>query len=166
MAIDRFSLDRFEAALPVHNVTGAQLWSRYGFLGSERLYGIAIPYDSQEPKVMIWIMSSMGADGWAMEAGENSIRCWLGTPDQKPLSNKRQSYITRVKGWETRLRAMLKVLYRMGLEILNPCPHCGAQMSAFWCNQGENEGRRFVKCMACKHPSAFRWLDPKKEKVA
>lgn len=150
--ITQFTKTEFEDALPMHKVVGNPLWKYEGFNG-EHVYSLPV---SAGVKILIW--SSIGKDGLAGATGENSIRCYLAKADNSPLSNKSQSYITRVTGWEKRLTQMLRSLWEMGKQISKPCG-CGHQLAIFWCKQGANKGRRFIKCQNC---GSFSWVDAAK----
>jgi hypothetical protein len=160
MPIDRFSKDRFEACLPVHKTSGESLWKRVTGMtspDSELLYFIPV---SENVRILIWSSINPWTE-MADDVGENSIRCYLANRFNEPLSNKSQTYITRVKGWEVRLKDMLRDLWKMGMSIAQPCS-CGEQKKIFWCKKpGPNKGRRFITCEGCRK---FDWFD--KEKAA
>ena len=152
MAIEQFTREQFEAALPRHRVTGVQLW-RLASVDSEYVYQMHVG-----GKVYINIRSSVNAyTGVADAACQNSIRCWISLVDGTPLSNKTQTYITRVRGWEARLKDMLRDLWEMAVKITAPCT-CGQQKSVYLSKKpGPNLGRRFTKCWEC---GSFTWLEP------
>jgi len=159
MAIDRFTKEQFEAALPVRKDTGARLWE-LASQDREFVYRMHIGGD-----VYILIRSSVQMDGFAADTACDSIRCWLGHIDGSPLGNKLQAYVTRVKGWDVRLVDLLKRLWILGKKIVDPCTRCNVQKNVFLCKkEGANKGRHFVKCPSC---GSFEWLDaPKEAKVA
>lgn len=170
MPIDRFTKQRFEDALPKHKELGHNLWTYGGFEG-EHFYNIHVGGD-----VYIRVWSSVDASGLAGDTGENSIRCYLVSHDNKPLSNKLQTYVTRVAGWEVRLKAQLTELWKMGRNIVTPCngpakvdgrivsgAFCHSQMKVFLCKNGQHAGRHFRKCEKC---GKFEWLDQLKVKAA
>lgn len=159
MAIDQFSKERFEAALPKHKDLGHNLWTYEGFQG-EHVYRLHIGGN-----VYVKIWSSIGPSGFADGTGENSIRCFLVNLMDEPLSNKLQTYVTRVAGWEGRLKDQLKQLWQMGQKIVvlcteplrgNPGILCHTQKKVFMTKNGPNKGRRFTKCSGC---GAFEWID-------
>jgi len=154
--IDIFTKQRFEAALPVHNVTGAVLWKHLGMIQGEHCYSIEVL-----PGVLIHIRSSMGANGRARNSGEDSIRCWLAADETgTPLGSKMSRWVTRVPGWEERLTAQLRTFWTIGRK-LKPCPVCGKTPRALLVKkEGPNKGRWFTDCC-----SRFQWLtNPKEEK--
>ena len=171
MAIDRFNKERFEAALPKHKDLGHNLWAYGGFQG-EHFYSIHIGGD-----VYITVWSSLDVNGLAGDTGENSIRCYLVDHNNQPLGNKLQTYVTRVAGWENRLKDQLQQLWRMGKFIVplckGPVKVDGRVIQGMTCNnqqkvfiskkEGPNKGRRFRKCDKC---GEFVWLDPEKVKAA
>jgi hypothetical protein len=173
MAIDHFTREQFEAALPKASSTSLVPvwypgdWAFYlpgcsypkesSFVtDGEFMYSIPVktyprdlPYLSRT--VYIAIRSSVDPNGQSAEAGEDSIRLWLMSPGG-PVAGKLTKYITRVKGWEKRMITQLRTLYKIGLS-LKPCPTCGELMHAFTAGKGkdsmakpENVGRLFQKC--------------------
>lgn len=135
MAIDKFSKDRFEAALPVHKETGKPLWHDVGFNGGEFVYGINIwkdgvkKVDGTIPWITIFIRSSVGMDGYAKDTGKDSIRMYF-MREGKPHGSKLSNYVTRVNGWEDRMTDQLRILYKRALN-LNACKVCGKPKAIF-----------------------------------
>lgn len=140
MATEQFSVSEFESALPSHNKTGAKLWTSLGHVKGEMCYQI----DFGKPNVKIFIRSSIDSSGFAASAGQDSIRAWLTDDDGNPLGMKVQAYVTRVKGWQERLLAMLRKLAKIGTH-LNPCPVCG-EMLRMSLGKGANKGKVGVSC--------------------
>jgi hypothetical protein len=154
--IDVFTRQRFEAALPVHNLTGAALWRGLGLYWGEYCYAIDV-----RPGVLIFIQSSMDSSGYAALSGKDSIRVRLASDETgSPLGSKMSRWITRIPGWEDRLKTQLRAFWTIGMK-LKPCPTCGATLKAFLVQkEGPNEGRWFIKC--CE---TFQWItEPKQEK--
>lgn len=155
--IDVFTRERFEAALPVHNVTGAALWKGLGQIQGEYCYAVPV-----QPGVLIFIRSSVDFSGVAAQSGEDSIRCWLASDETgSPLGSKMSRWVTRVPGWEERLKAQLRAFWTIGRK-LKPCPVCNTPPMALCVKKpGPNKGRWFSKC--CEN---FQWLtEPKQEKA-
>ena len=138
--IDSFSQSRFESALPVHKLTGAKLWVYGGFKG-EHWYLLSVG-----PGVSIQIWSSIDSTGMSSGTGLNSIRCYLVNDQGAPVSNKLKSYVTRVAGWEGRLRDQLTRLYRMGRMIITPCEICRSPRKIYLVKKGAGKGGLFTKC--------------------
>jgi hypothetical protein len=140
--IDVFTRQRFEAALPVHNRTGVALWKGMGLVNGEYCYVVAV-----QPGVLIYVRSSVGPSGYAAESGEDSIRCWIASDETgTPLGSKMSRWVTRVPGWEDRLKELLRALWTIAAQ-LKPCPVCGETMKAFRVKkEGPNKGRWFTKC--------------------
>lgn len=166
MAIDRFTKERFEATLPTHRTTGVQLWSCRGFIGGQYEYEIPVG-----PNVLIRIFSSIDSTGYARETAEDSIRFLLVDADGNLLGNKLQSYVTRVKGWEERVLAILRKMWEMGRIASKPCGRCSEQTRKVFVTKKNspyeqdgkwytNKGRSFVKCPKCEK---FEWLTDAKE---
>lgn len=141
--IDRFTRERFEAALPRLGPTNA-LWSYVGLINGEHCYAVPI-----RSGVLIFIRSSVNSNGIAADTAEDSIRCWLASDDKgKTLGSKHTAWITRVRGWEERLLKTLRVLWRLG-NRLGLCA-CGGQLLALKVRKpGPNQGRWFSSCSIC-----------------
>ena len=140
---ERFSVPEFELALPA--AAGQALWQPLGLVGGEHCYVVPV-----KPGVLIFVRSSVKADGWAAETAQDSIRCWLASDDKgTPLGSKDQRWIARTSGWRKRLLDTLRALWRLGKQ-LTPCS-CGAQMLALKVKkEGENRGKWFAKCPQCQ----------------
>jgi hypothetical protein len=159
MPIDVFDRSTFEAALPVIKNTRQPLWSYNGFVGGEHSYLVPV-----KPGIVIQVRSSVGADGYSHDSGQDSIRCWLTDLAGKPLGSKYGRWVTRVSGWERRLTETLRALWKFGRKLI-VCPKCGHQMSAFKTSSGPNEGRWYMKCAECQWWDS--WLtEAPKEKTA
>lgn len=152
--VDVFTLEQFEAALPVSTKTGKPLWHKEGFVEGEYCYSIRVNED-----VWIQIRSSVKEDGMSARTGKDSIRAWLTDGDNNPLGTKLQAYITRLPGWEGRLLEVCRKLWLRAVQ-LEMCPTCNRPMGVFAQKKpGPNKGRLFTKCFEHGH---FRWLDSKK----
>lgn len=129
MAIDRFTKDRFEEALPKHKLTGEPLWHDIGFYSNEFVYGMHVEKNGVKDWVTINIRSSVDMDGLARDAGEDSIRLFF-LKNGEPHGSKLSCYITRVKGWEERLIKQLRMMYKRGMRM-NVCPLCNGPKAIF-----------------------------------
>lgn len=151
MAVDIFTKAQFESALPVHKQTGEPLWRCDGLRDGE--YEYLMPIDSLSA---ILIRSSIHSDGFSAESGEDSIRAWLVNNEDKPLGSKVSKRVTRVPGWETRLKETLRTLWQWRKTAGN-CPHCNQPLKIFKVKKpGPNKGRVFAKC---EHHNGWVWLD-------
>jgi hypothetical protein len=154
MAIEQFSKDEFESALPVDKKDGSSLWREAGVESGEYTYKLPV-----REGVVIIIRSSVRSNGYAADCGKDSIRCWLAREDGSPMGNKVQSYVTRVRGWQDRMTVVLRELWTRALTA-GDCPNCGKPLSIFKVKkEGKNKGRLFVKCWDCRDHDTFRWLD-------
>lgn len=153
--IDRFTKDRFEAALPR---IGKQnpLWSEVGLRDGEYCYIVPI-----NPGILVYIRSSVRSDGLAAESAKDSIRCWLAMDDKgTTLSSKDTRWVTRVSGWERRLLETLRTLWRIGRQLakVGSCPRCQARPRALKVKKpGPNQGRWFAACPNCAN-GFLTWL--------
>ena len=94
MAIDRFSREQFESALPRDKQTGNPLWRSMGNISGEFEYALSV-----KPGIDILVRSSVRPDGRAAEAAKDSIRAWIvDAENHAPLGSKLQAWITRVPG--------------------------------------------------------------------
>jgi hypothetical protein len=173
MAIDHFTREQFEAALPPN------LYQCMGVVNGEWTYFMSVTRNlANLSTVSISIRSSVGPDDQSAAVGEDSIRLWLIDMSGKPVAGKLTKYITRVKGWEKRMVTQLRTLYKIGLS-LKPCPTCGELRHAFTAGKGkdsmakpENVGRLFQKCCrvdargkgqhGCER--SFEWIEFKEDK--
>lgn len=151
MAIDQFTKETFEAALPKHKETGEDLAVCLGPVSGEYAYKLTV-----KDGVHIMIRSSVRPNGIAADCGKDSIRAWLVNDEDKPLGSKIQSYVTRVNGWAERLDKVLRELWKRAQGIVN-CPVCGKPQGVYKVKKdGPNKGRLFGKCY---DHGFFRWMD-------
>jgi hypothetical protein len=160
---ERFSRDQFENALPRCKVFGDPLWRFVGFVDGECVYTVKI---IDNPGVLIYIRSSIRADGLAADSAQDSIRCWLASDNRgTPLGSKDSRWITRVNGWQMRMTETLRKLWRLGHQ-LERCPKCQSQLMALKVKKlGPNKGRWFSACPSCAN-GFQKWLQddtPKKK---
>jgi hypothetical protein len=142
MAIDRFTKDRFEEALPKNKKTGEPLWHDVGFENGEFTYGINVYRKMvNAPWVDIIIRSSVAMDSLARNTGEDSIRIFF-MRKGKPHGSKLSCYVTRVKGWEERLTKQLRIMYKRGMDM-EPCSICGEPKAIF---KKKNSKELFQAC--------------------
>lgn len=116
MAIDKFSKERFEEALPNNVFTAEGLkFGEYSYV-----------WEFSTRPVRIVVRSSVDSSGYARLTGEDSIRVYLEQKvnnEWKPLGKDKALWITRVAGWDKRLNTTLKTLRDkvMAIEFLpNP----------------------------------------------
>jgi ssDNA-binding Zn-finger/Zn-ribbon topoisomerase 1 len=150
MAIEIFTKEQFESALPIHNESGEELWAHLGMHQGEHIY--LVPIDD---RVGVFIRSSVKKDGYSADTGQDSIRAWLVTYKHDAKSNtygwnnlggKVNKYTTRVAGWEKRLINVIKELWGWRRKS-GDCPTCNDPKSVFKVRKkGKNKGRVFAKC--------------------
>lgn len=157
MPVEIFSRDQFEQALPCHCKTNEKLWQANGLIDGEFCYTVTpfpnIPYG-------ITVRSSVKANGYSADTGQDSIRAWIVTENGKPFGSKISRYTTRLPGWQDRLTVILRKLAGL-IKQIAPCKSCGHDRPPFKVKKdGPNKGRIFSKCnnKECKHPE-FTWLD-------
>lgn len=142
MPIERFTIAEFEAALPVHKTLKEPLWQGPQFVQGEYVYTIPV-----NERCAVTVRSSIGRQGIAADTGDDSIRVLLiDVSTGKPLAKKLSKWVTRIPGWQTRLTAQLKALYKIGL-LITPCPWCkGPRRYNLVKKEGPNHGRAFLVC--------------------
>jgi hypothetical protein len=151
MAIDRFTKAEFEAVLPVSRVSGDVMWACLGVIDGEYVYIVPV-----KKGVLIRIRSSVSENGLARASSEDSIRIWITDVAGHPVGSKVISYTTRVTGWEGRLTAVLRTLWKRA-NSLTTCPDCGKYRGIYKVKkEGRNKGRLFTKCWDHGH---FQWVD-------
>lgn len=170
MPIDRFTIDQFEAVLPVNKDTGEKLWESTGFRQGEHEYVLPVQRsDVEDGRILIVIRSSIDSTGVAGDTGEDSIRVWLEAevadcdPEgnaiwvRQPIGKTAGRWITRVNGWDKRLTNKLREMYTIGRKV-ERCQKCGVWKRVYVVKdrKSENIGRLFQKCTVCK--SGFKWL--------
>lgn len=150
--VDVFDNIAFENALPI-TADGKKLWRYIGLEKGERCY--IVPVNAH---VGIYVRSSVNARGVSASAGEDSIRAYLVYLDShKPAGSKLNKYTTRVRGWDVRMKDMLRKLWYLG-KHLGPCPDCGQHTMAYVTNkEGVNKGRAFRGC-SNRNCKFFQWL--------
>lgn len=162
MAVEIFTREQFESALPCHCKTQEKLWQSAGLSEGEYSYNVrpfpSLPY-------AIHVRSSVKANGISADTGQDSIRAWIVTTTTegkpKPFGSKISRYTTRLPGWQDRLTVILRKL-AMLIKQIAPCESCGHDCPPFKVKKdGPNKGRLFSKCtnQDCKSPK-FTWIDP------
>lgn len=153
--VDIFSKEEFENALPIHCETGKALWEHIGIIQGEHAYRIKI-----DSGVAIEIRSSVSSSGMSAKSGKDSIRAWLVAANGQPLGSKVSKYTTRRKGWEDRLKDVLRTLWGWRRKAGN-CPICDEPKKIFKVRkEGPNKGRVFCNCDSCSNQ--FVWLTNQK----
>jgi len=155
--IDVFNRERFEQALPQHETTGLPLWVGLGLRGGaqpEYCYTVQV-----KPGVLIYIRSSVRANGWCAAAAKDSIRCWLASDATgRSISSKDQRWITRMPGWEERLAETLRKLWILG-DQLEHCPNHPDPVlmhARKVIKETKNKGKWFQACPNCGQ--FYDWL--------
>jgi hypothetical protein len=159
MAIERFSREQFEAALPVRESTGDALWYSLGVVHREYTYAVC---PSKYARIIV--RSSITWDGVAEAVGQNSIRMYLEAAvpvlardkttevtSWQPVQAGPDAYTTRQKGWEERLRDKLRVMWQIGSQFkVSPMIGDSVGIAGTWMNKH----RPFAS-----NKGTFRWLD-------
>jgi hypothetical protein len=117
MAVEVFDIPTFEAALP-KNKDGT---FSFKFITNPQLGEYCWYYISPtNPKVRLFIRSSIGPDGRSAGTGQNSIRIYIQINRKGNWVNIGKgpdAYTTRVAGWEGRLRSKIKNTIRRACRI-------------------------------------------------
>lgn len=157
MPVQIFTQAEFEEALPKHKITGLPLCTCIGMEEGELTYFMPI-----DDTTGIIIRSSIDSTGYSADTGEDSIRAWLVDCNRAPLGSKVSKWVTRVSGWDTRLKDTLRQLWAWRKQAGN-CPTCSTPMNIYKVKKaGPNKGRVFVKCGVCEQahrPNGWRYLE-------
>ena len=154
MPVEIFTKDQFEEVLELFKVGWEEKYE-YG----EWRYHIA-----QGKKGVLHVASSVGLDGLSKASGKDSIRVW-GSYMGKPIK-KTKRWITRVPGWEDRLRDRLFGVCKdiRDLDYAPRCPRCNALMILRKGVYGKFYGcSRFPNCRGTRDyaeelPEELEWI--------
>lgn len=149
MSVEIFSKEQFEAALP-----NTVSWKCLGLKDGEFAYKMQINDD-----IFIQIRSSVKANGFSADTGQDSIRAWLVDNNGKPLGSKVLKWTQRIPGWEERMLDVLRILWKRA-QWAGYCPDCKIPMGVFKSKTKKNPNRLFKKCTNenCKHDrNHFEW---------
>lgn len=143
--IERFSKDDFEKALPQFINTGGER------------------YELDLGKAKLVINSSVDEDGIARDTDKDSIRVFLFDSKGKFIITKNakvMNYVTRVKGWEARLKEKIDLMIGY-LNQTHPCEICGTMLHINRAGpQSKNPGRLFLGCADFSHhQKGFYWVE-------
>lgn len=162
MAIDRFTIEEFEAALP-HQADGTELFYRHGIVNGEHVYSIPV-----SDTVGIMIRSTIDETGIAADIGKDSIRLYLVYAGGNPVTKKLDTHTKRTPGWRENMTRKLRTLYKLGKLASKECPCCGKRVFMGVASKKENKdgtpnqnyGKRFIRCLNdkpdCK--KVFAWV--------
>lgn len=148
--IDLFNSTTFEAVLNrIGNITFQKT-----ILGKEFVYILSV---ADYEYVNIYVASSINAvTDESYDVGENSIRCYIMSPDTKtPFGSKLSSYTTRVSGWENRMTKIIKDYIDL-IQKTYKCEACKDYTKIFKSKTAANKNRMFLKCNCGKQ---FIWVD-------
>lgn len=150
--IEVFDRDYFESKLPRRRGNGQPLWERRADKGE---WCYLVEMGSPEG-VKILIRSSVSTEwGWSRDTGKDSIRLYLVDKQGQPVSVKLARWVTRVRGWETRMLAQMSEIRKLQ-QSAGACPHCNAPRKIFKVKKsGKNQGKLFAKCDC---DNSFKWL--------
>lgn len=118
MAVEIFTRDEFESALKSWHFT------HLGVMQKNHAYRV----DFGNPHCHLVVYSSIAPSGQSRTTAEDSIRVWIRANNGKPVGGKTQKYVTRVKGWQDRLNAVITKVVNLGRWI-QPCPKCGTLLA-------------------------------------
>lgn len=154
MAIDIFTVEEFEEALPVHKETGEPVWVGLGLLDGEYVYTIPVV----DNELYILVRSSIQEDGLSAGVGEDSIRAWLVNKDWQPVGSKISFWTTREPGWQERMVDTLRKLWNRARDA-GFCPVCGRVRGVFRVRKNnKNKGKLFYNCIA-RCDGSFGWVE-------
>jgi len=161
-AIDIFTKQDFEDALPVNKNTNEPLWVEIPPTGTEPEFQYLIMIDD---KVGIQVRSSVRVKtGISASKGADSIRAWLvkivSDGHMFSLGNKATRWTTRLPGWQDRLVDVIRTLWKWRKKA-GDCLNCDEPKSIFKSKkENENKGRFYATCIECK--TGFLWITERK----
>lgn len=154
MSTETFTIVDFKKALPE------------GFVEFNNLVkGEHCFYKKLASNVEIIVRSSIGESGVCAGTAKDSIRIMLYEVDKKaggvlPITKKTKSYVTRVTGWEHRMKLLIEI-YEDLFKKTGICK-CGRPNHVFEVvrKDSPNIGRHFSSCpdRNCVH-KVFSWID-------
>lgn len=151
---ERFSVQEFESALSSALDDTDLTWKKAGYVQNELRYRV-FANDTGHGVISVEINSSIDKSGYAQAQGENSIRIWLDA-GETPIGNKVQRWVTRLPGWQKRLKENVLKAIDMA-QLIEWCPKCKSLEKVFVVHkEGPNKGRLFLRCNC---PKSFTWLD-------
>lgn len=154
MTTDRFTVKEFETALASALKDEGLSFINKGVVAGEYRFKVTVKKLAQAD-IDIEIASSITASGVADSAGDNSIRLWLSS-DGLPIGSKIQRWVTRIPGWQQRMKDQIERLVDMG-NAVNFCKKCNSMEKIFIVKKdGPNKGRLFIRCNCV---NKFEWLD-------
>lgn len=117
MTIERFTREQFEAALPVNKATGEPLWEFLATVKEELTYTMKVAGTNKRIVIRSSIDPKVGIAG---DTGEDSIRLWVEYYYPKAREwfalGKFDRWTTRQPGWQDRMVAKLRELWKLALE--------------------------------------------------
>lgn len=155
MATIRFTAEEFEGVLKNVCDEYSLTFVKDGYRGNELRYHVLVK-TLGSVQVCVDVNSTIGRDGFADPAGEDSIRMWVTDSDGNPLGNKVGKWTTRQAGWEDRVTDKLGLTIEMA-DAIEICQKCNTMEKVFVVKKdGPNKGRVFIRCNC---PKRFVWLD-------
>lgn len=116
LRVKPFTKEEFEAALPIHKQTNEPMWTHSQLIDGEHVYFIPVTGTNKR----IVIRSSVGANGVSADCGKDSIRLWVEYYYKKAgkwiALGKLDRWTTRVTGWERRVTAKLRELWKLAIS--------------------------------------------------
>ncbi len=172
MAIDRFTKERFEQALPRDRATGKPLWVSGGLDRGEEVYHIPVTDTNKR----IVVRSTVQPNGFASAKGKDSIQVWVeykSKGEWHALGKDGRAWTSRIKGWEDRLLIRCRKGWEMAKadslrfkstskpgdefndlgEMLETGAEANAEIKA---ELRENKAKAKVICPACGRPMKLR----------
>lgn len=154
MAVEIFSKDQFEAALPKLKGTDKPAWECAGLMQGEYVYLLPL---GKGAVASLLVRSSVDSTGWSRATGEDSLRVYAVGENLRPLSGKACRWTTRLPGWQDRLTAVIRFMAKMAVKIRR-CPKCEQTWRLNKVKKaGPNKGRWFLSCPTER--CHFEWLD-------
>lgn len=154
MAIEKFTVEDFEAGLPHDKKKNNEaIFAHIGLHDGEHCW----TYEMSRGQFRILVRSSIDRTGVSADTGEDSIRLMI---ERKkggswiPIGKGPDAYTTRIKGWQKRLKEKVITVHKKIAEIRYTVQD--TEM-VYFCSKGANIGRPFSKSV--ETGKFVRWLD-------
>jgi hypothetical protein len=119
MPVEIFTIEQFEAALPVPK-KGPKFERLPGLHYNENVWVLYMPHAD----LRILVRSTIGASGKSDDTGQDSIRIYLqysrlenGSRVWREIKGFKAPYTTRIKGWQDRLKVKIKQVSQQGAKV-------------------------------------------------
>lgn len=166
MSTDKFSKEQFEDALTTMSKEKIKLWEYEGMIKGEHCYTIPVMLRGKLTNKRVYVRSSIGRDGFAADAGEDSIRVWpeyIHKGTWRPMSKVKQRWVARTVNWRTNLQKWLRETYRAAAEDSNRRAN-GIREATGQGRSAAKTAIKMVKCPSCGASMTLKTYNPRRHR--